>query len=48
MQMLAQLNKEGTSILMVTHSTENAAFSGRVILLHDGKVVSGETRRANG
>jgi putative ABC transport system ATP-binding protein len=48
MQMLAQLNREGTSILMVTHSTENAAFSNRVIRLHDGKVVSGEARQANG
>jgi ABC-type lipoprotein export system ATPase subunit len=32
----------------VTHSTENAAFSNRVIRLHDGKVVSGEARQANG
>lgn len=48
MQMLVQLNREGTSILMVTHSTENAAFSGRVIRLHDGKIVSGEARQANG
>jgi len=48
MRMLVQLNREGTSILMVTHSMENAAFSSRVIRLHDGKVVSGEAREANG
>ena len=48
MKMLLQLNKEGTSILMVTHSTENAAFSNKVIQLHDGKIVPGESRQANG
>jgi len=48
MKMLLQLNKEGTSILMVTHSTENAAFSSKIIQLHDGKIVSGESRQANG
>ena len=48
MKMLLQLNKEGTSILMVTHSTENAAFSSKVIQLHDGKIVPGEARQANG
>jgi putative ABC transport system ATP-binding protein len=40
MKMLLRLNEEGTSILMVTHSAANAAFSGRVVNLFDGKVVS--------
>jgi putative ABC transport system ATP-binding protein len=48
MKMLVKLNQEGTSILMVTHSAENAALSGRVIRLQDGKVVSGEARETNG
>jgi putative ABC transport system ATP-binding protein len=42
MKMLVNLNREGTTILMVTHSMENAAYSKKVIRLHDGKIVSGE------
>lgn len=49
MKMLVQLNQEGTTILMVTHSTENAAYSGRMIRLHDGRIVSeAQEGRANG
>jgi putative ABC transport system ATP-binding protein len=40
MNMLKNLNEEGTTILMVTHSDEMAKFSSRVIQLLDGKVVS--------
>jgi len=42
MKMLVKLNREGTTILMVTHSMENAAYSNKVIRLHDGRIVSGE------
>jgi putative ABC transport system ATP-binding protein len=42
MKMLTKLNEEGTTILMVTHSMENAAYSGKVIRLHDGRIVPGE------
>jgi putative ABC transport system ATP-binding protein len=42
MKLLVKLNEEGTTILMVTHSMENAAYSGKVINLRDGKIVSGE------
>jgi len=42
MKLLVKLNEEGTTVLMVTHSMENAAYSGRVIRLHDGKIVPGE------
>jgi putative ABC transport system ATP-binding protein len=42
MKLLVKLNEEGTTILMVTHSMENAAYSGRVIRLHDGKIVARE------
>jgi putative ABC transport system ATP-binding protein len=41
MKMLVKLNQEGTTILMVTHSMENASYSGRVIQLYDGRIVSG-------
>ena len=40
MKMLLRLNEEGTTILMVTHSPTNAAFSSRIVNLLDGKVVS--------
>ena len=40
MKMLVKLNEEGTTILMVTHSEENASYSGTVIQLLDGKIVS--------
>ncbi len=36
MDMLAQLNKEGTTIIQVTHSETNAAYGNRVIKLSDG------------
>jgi putative ABC transport system ATP-binding protein len=49
MKMLVKLNQEGTTILMVTHSTENAAYSGSVLKLHDGQIVLGEREtRLNG
>jgi putative ABC transport system ATP-binding protein len=40
MKMLLKLNEEGTTILMVTHSATNAAFSSRIVSLLDGKIVS--------
>lgn len=39
MKMLVKLNEEGTTILMVTHSMENAAYSSKVIRLHDGRIM---------
>ncbi|HTY64688.1 MAG TPA: ABC transporter ATP-binding protein [Acidobacteriota bacterium] len=42
MKLLVKLNEEGTTILMVTHSMENAAYGGNVIRLHDGRIVPGE------
>lgn len=40
MELLTELNKEGTTIVMVTHSQRDAGFAGRVISLFDGQVVS--------
>jgi osmoprotectant transport system ATP-binding protein len=39
MQILSTLHDEGASILMVTHSAENAAYSQRTIRMLDGKVI---------
>jgi len=40
MQLLAELNDAGTTIVMVTHSPADAEYSARTIHLFDGKVVS--------
>lgn len=38
--MLSELNKEGTTIVMVTHSQHDAGFAKRIINLFDGQVVT--------
>jgi putative ABC transport system ATP-binding protein len=40
MTLLSELNKEGATIVMVTHSQHDASFSHRTINLFDGEVVS--------
>ena len=40
MNLLAELNQEGTTIVMVTHSPKDAAKAQRTIDLLDGKIVS--------
>ena len=40
MELLTELNREGTTIVMVTHSQRDAGFAGRVINLFDGQIVS--------
>lgn len=39
MNLLTDLNHEGTTIVMVTHSMHDAGYAGRTINLFDGKVV---------
>ena len=39
MDLLAELNAEGTTIVMVTHSQKDAAVAKRVINLFDGQIV---------
>ena len=41
MQLLSQLNQEGTTVVMVTHSQHDATYAGRTINLFDGQVVEG-------
>jgi putative ABC transport system ATP-binding protein len=40
MEMLTQLNKQGTTILMVTHSPAHAEYARRDISLFDGEVLT--------
>jgi putative ABC transport system ATP-binding protein len=42
MELFRSLNKDGQTIIMVTHNPDNVAFSSRVIHLRDGRVVDGE------
>ena len=39
MDLLSELNREGTTIVMVTHSQHDAAFAHRVINLFDGQII---------
>ena len=39
MSLLTDLNREGTTIIMVTHSQHDAGYADRVINLFDGRVV---------
>ena len=40
MDLLTELNKEGTTIVMVTHSQKDAACAQRIVNLFDGQIVS--------
>jgi putative ABC transport system ATP-binding protein len=45
MKMLQQLNAEGSTIVMVTHSPAHADYAGRVVNMLDGRILQ-ERRRA--
>jgi putative ABC transport system ATP-binding protein len=40
--LLTELNKEGTTIIMVTHSDRDAGFAHRIVNLFDGHIVNGQ------
>jgi len=46
MNLLSELNKQGTTIIMVTHSQRDAAFAHRVVNLFDGQIVTEEVAKA--
>jgi len=39
MELLSELNQEGATIIMVTHSERDANFAHRTINLFDGQVI---------
>lgn len=39
MELFSQLNKDGVTIIQVTHSEKNAAYGSRIINLLDGRIV---------
>ena len=40
MNLLTELNQEGTTIVMVTHSRHDASYAHRVVHLFDGQIVT--------
>ena len=48
MEMFSNLNKEGITVILVTHSTEIAGFAKRAIHIQDGLVVNGGYDRKGG
>ncbi len=42
MELFTKLNRQGTTIVQVTHSERNASYGHRTINLHDGWVVTRE------
>src|SRR3954469_23557380 len=45
MRMLQKLNREGTTVVMVTHSPSHADYAGRIVNMLDGRILI-ERRRA--
>lgn len=45
MSLLKELNRDGTTVVMVTHSEENAREAGRIIRMMDGYILT-ESKRA--
>ncbi len=45
MELLTQLNKQGTTIMMVTHSPAHAEYARRDISLFDGEVITENLRK---
>ena len=45
MKLLSELNKEGTTIVMVTHSERDSGYAHRIVNLFDGRVITEEMKR---
>ena len=39
MNLLSELHREGTTIVMVTHSQHDASYADRIVRLYDGEIV---------
>ena len=45
MELLSELNRQGTTIIIVTHSQRDATYAHRIIRLFDGQIVSENINR---
>ena len=43
MELITELNQEGSTILMVTHDAKIAAYAHRTLQMEDGRILNGET-----
>lgn len=48
MNLLTELNREGTTIVMVTHSLHDSEFAHRVVNLFDGQIITEEVKKQLG
>lgn len=48
MNLLTELNREGTTIVMVTHSMHDSEFAHRVVNLFDGQIITEEVKKQLG
>ena len=48
MNLLTELNREGTTIVMVTHSMHDSEFAHRVVNLFDGQIITEEVKKEMG
>lgn len=48
MNLLTELNREGTTIVMVTHSLHDSEFAHRVVTLFDGQIITEEEKKQRG
>ncbi len=48
MNLLTELNREGTTIVMVTHSLHDSEFAHRVVNLFDGQIITEEVKKDMG
>jgi putative ABC transport system ATP-binding protein len=46
MALLQALNRQGMTVVLVTHETEIAHYAGRILIFRDGRVVQDERNRA--
>jgi putative ABC transport system ATP-binding protein len=46
MKLLSELNKEGTTIMMVTHSERDSGYAHRIVNLFDGRIGTEEMKRS--
>jgi putative ABC transport system ATP-binding protein len=46
MKLLSDLNKEGATIIMVTHSERDSGYAHRIVNLFDGRIVTEQMKRS--
>jgi putative ABC transport system ATP-binding protein len=46
MKLLSELNKEGTTIVMVTHSERDSGYAHRIVNLFDGSIITEEMKKS--